>query len=81
MGIYRLKNYVAGKWVEGTGSGTPLFNAVNGEQVATAGTEGVDFASMLHYGRTVGGPALRKMTFHERALMLKALATHLNSKK
>ena len=79
--MYRLKNYVAGQWVEGSGKGTPLFNAVNGEQVALAGTDGIDFAAMLQYGRTVGGPALRRMTFHERALMLKALATYLNTKK
>ncbi|MFM8917412.1 MAG: aldehyde dehydrogenase family protein, partial [Bacteroidota bacterium] len=79
--MYRLKNYVAGQWVEGAGKGTPLFNAVNGDQVAIAGTDGIDFDAMLQYARSVGGPALRRMTFHERALMLKALATHLNTKK
>ena len=77
----KLKSYVAGEWVAGTGNGTPLFNAVTGTQIAIAGSEGVDFKSMLEYARNVGGPALRKMTFHERALMLKKLAMFLNDKK
>jgi oxepin-CoA hydrolase / 3-oxo-5,6-dehydrosuberyl-CoA semialdehyde dehydrogenase len=77
----RLKNYVCGEWVEGTGKGTPLFNAITGEEIGLAGSEGVDFKSMLEYARTKGGPALRKMTFHERALMLKKLALYLTEKK
>ncbi|HIA12203.1 MAG TPA: phenylacetic acid degradation bifunctional protein PaaZ [Flavobacteriales bacterium] len=77
----KLKNYTLGKWVEGSGDGTPLFNAVNGEQIATATSNGLDFKAMLEYARTVGGPPLRKMTFHDRGRMLKALALHLNEKK
>lgn len=77
----KLKSYAAGEWVEGKGNGVPLFNAVNGDQVATATSEGVDFKAMLEFARNVGGPALRKMTFHERALMLKKLAMYLNDKK
>ena len=77
----KLKNYAAGKWIEGAGSGVPLYNAINGEQVAIAGSEGVDFKAMLEYARNVGSPALRKMTFHERALMLKQLALYLSDKK
>jgi oxepin-CoA hydrolase/3-oxo-5,6-dehydrosuberyl-CoA semialdehyde dehydrogenase len=77
----KLKSYVAGEWVAGSGNGTPLFNAVTGAQIAIAGSEGLDFKAMLDYARNVGGPALRKMTFHERALMLKRLAMFLNDKK
>lgn len=77
----KLKNYIGGEWVEGQGEGVNLYNAVNGELVASASTQGLDFASMFAYARNVGGPALRKMTFHERALMLKALALHLTEKK
>jgi oxepin-CoA hydrolase/3-oxo-5,6-dehydrosuberyl-CoA semialdehyde dehydrogenase len=54
---------------------------VNGELIANATTLGLDFASILNYGRTVGSPALRKMTFHERGRMLRALALHLTSQK
>ncbi|TFH66676.1 MAG: phenylacetic acid degradation bifunctional protein PaaZ [Gemmatimonadales bacterium] len=77
----RLKNFVLGKAIEGGGDGTPLVHAVTGEQVAVAGTDGIDFQAALDYGRLVGGPALRKMTFHERARMLKALAKYLMDRK
>lgn len=77
----KLKNYTLGKWTAGKGSGQELFNAVTGEVVATASTQGVSFEDMLEYGRSVGGPALRKMTFHERGRMLKALALHLHAKR
>lgn len=77
----KLANYVEGKWVEGAGEGVPLFNAINGELIAEATTKGIDYAAMLDYAREVGSPLLRKMTFHERALMLKKLALHLSSKK
>ncbi len=77
----RLKNYVQGEWVEGTGRATDLFNAVTGERIADASTGGIDFADVLHYARTVGGPTLRAMTFHQRARMLKALAHHLTARK
>src|SRR5258705_1061661 len=77
----KLKNYVLGNWIEGEGTGTPLFNAVTGEQVAEATTKGIDFKAMLEYGRSIGSPNLRRMTFHQRARMLKALALYLNEKK
>lgn len=77
----KLQNYAMGQWVEGTGAGTELYNAVTGEVLGKATSVGLDFKGMLHYGRSVGGPALRKMTFHQRARMLKALAQYLNEKK
>ena len=67
--------------MEGDGAGQELYNAVNGEIVAFATTKGLDFASILDYGRTKGSPALRKMTFQERGRMLKSLALHLFEKK
>jgi len=77
----KLENYVTGKWQAGDGDGKALFNAITGEQIATASTQGMNFSDVLQYGREVGGPALRKLTFHERGRMLKALAFHLLSKK
>src|SRR5947209_4995124 len=77
----RLQNYALGQWVEGTGKFTDLFHAVTGEQVAEASSAGLDFAAMADHARTVGGPALRRLTFHQRARMLKALATHLTAHK
>ncbi len=76
-----LHNYACGQWVAGADNGQQLFNAITGDVVATASSKGLDFAKMLDYARTVGGPKLRKMTFQERGLMLKALAIHLLSKK
>ena len=73
----KLQNYAQGKWVEGAGKEKPLFDAITGEQIASASSEGLDFAAMMDYARKVGGPTLRKMTFQERGLMLKALAMHL----
>ena len=73
----KLQNYAQGQWVEGAGKEKPLFDAITGEQIATASSEGLDFAAMMDYARKVGGPTLRKMTFQERGLMLKALAMHL----
>lgn len=73
----KLGNYVLGKWVDGDGDGQALYDAVNGEIVSYATTKGLDFASILEYGRKTGSPALRKMTFQERGRMLKALALHL----
>tara|TARA_E500000331_G_scaffold357373_1_gene418891 strand:+ start:2420 stop:4468 length:2049 start_codon:yes stop_codon:yes gene_type:complete len=74
-------NYALGKWIKGDGEGTPLFNAITGDQLGTASSKGLDFSEMMNYARKVGGPALRKMTFQERGLMLKKLALHLHSIK
>ena len=76
-----LKNYALGQWTAGEGTGQDLFNAVTGEKIAETSSKGLDFGEMMDYARTVGGPTLRKMTFHERGRMLKALALHLMSIK
>lgn len=78
--IKKLSNYTQGQWVEGIGEGQLLFNAVNGNPIASASSKGVDFKGMVDYARKVGNPALRKMTFHARGNMLKALAIHLRTK-
>jgi oxepin-CoA hydrolase/3-oxo-5,6-dehydrosuberyl-CoA semialdehyde dehydrogenase len=75
------KNYALGSWVKGEGEGTALFNSISGNQIGTASSKGLDFAEMMNYARKTGGPALRKMTFQERGLMLKSLALHLHSVK
>jgi oxepin-CoA hydrolase/3-oxo-5,6-dehydrosuberyl-CoA semialdehyde dehydrogenase len=76
-----LENYALGRWTAGSGDQHELYDASTGEVVAIADGEGLDFAAMLDYGRRVGNPVLRRMTFHERGRMLKALALHLDSKK
>ena len=77
----RLESYAAGEWVRGTGKGADLFHAVTGDTIGEASSEGLDFKAMVEYARRTGGPALRRMTFHARARMLKAMATYLNGRK
>ena len=75
----KLGNYINGQWVTGDGDGQLLYNAVTGEPFGAATTKGIDFKNILEYGRAVGNPVLRKMTFHQRGNMLKALAIHLRN--
>ena len=77
----KLGNYISGQWIEGDGDGQLLYNAVTGEPIFTATTQGLDLESMLNHARQKGNPALRKMTFQERGRMLRALALHLTEKK
>ena len=75
------ENYALGNWIKGDGEGTPLFNAITAKEIGRASSKGLDFSEMMSYARKVGGSTLRKMTFQERGLMLKALALHLHSIK
>ena len=77
----QYQNYIQGNWVSGDGSETKLFNAINGALIGEVSSKGIDYKSVLEYGRSVGGPALRKMTFQERGRMLKALAFYLLERK
>ena len=81
MSVRQLKNYAEGKWVTSKSEGSELYNAITGEVIFTASSDGLDFGGMMDYARKTGGPALRKMTFQQRGLMLKALALYLLEKK
>src|SRR5258707_2167736 len=76
-----LKSYVCGIWQSGRDNGVAMRDATTGEFIAQASSAGVDFAAVLAHARTVGGPQLRAMTFHERASLLKALAKRLSELK
>ena len=73
MKTAQLLNYARDSWVPGTGTLAELPSAIDGSIVTTTGSGGLDFAAMLDHARTVGGPALRALTFHERARILKGL--------
>ncbi len=77
----RLESYAEGRWHRSGGEARELFHAVSGEKVAEVSSEGLDFRSMLEYARREGSPRLGRMTFHERARMLKALARYLLGRK
>ncbi len=72
-----LRSYVSGGWRTGEGEGAALHDAVTGAEVARISTAGIDMAAAVDHGRRVGGPALRELTFHQRAALLKAVASHL----
>jgi len=77
----KIESYACGAWAAGTDEGVEVRNAINGESIGRVSSQGLDFADMLNYGRNNGGAALRQMTIHDRANMLKALAKHLLDKK
>ncbi len=76
-----LEHYILGQWEKGAGNTQVLTDASNNEPIFEISTTDVDYAAVFNYARTVGGPALRKMTFHERGNMLKALAFYLMERK
>ena len=77
----QLQSYVCGGWHYGEGKGVALRDASTGETIAEATSAGIDFHAVLAHARQVGGPALRELTFHERAALLKALAKRLGEFK
>jgi oxepin-CoA hydrolase/3-oxo-5,6-dehydrosuberyl-CoA semialdehyde dehydrogenase len=79
--MMKLGNLAQDRWIEGDGDGKALSSAVTGDPIASITSDGLDFRGMLEHARKVGGTNLRKMTFHERGDMLKALAQYLMEQK
>jgi oxepin-CoA hydrolase/3-oxo-5,6-dehydrosuberyl-CoA semialdehyde dehydrogenase len=77
----QLESYVYNEWVRGSGSAKVLNDASTGQPVALIDSTGIDFGAVLEYGRKVGNPALRNLTFHQRALMLKEVGKYLMERK
>ncbi|MYE76413.1 MAG: phenylacetic acid degradation bifunctional protein PaaZ [Acidimicrobiaceae bacterium] len=69
--MQRVESYTAGAWRRPSGEGRPLRDAATGRVVAELAPAGADVAAAAEYGRTVGGPALRELTFHQRAAILR----------
>jgi oxepin-CoA hydrolase/3-oxo-5,6-dehydrosuberyl-CoA semialdehyde dehydrogenase len=76
-----LENFALDRWTAPTGGFAEIASAVDGRIVARASSQGLDFAAMVHHARSVGGPALRKRTFHERSDMLRQVAAYLTKNK
>jgi oxepin-CoA hydrolase/3-oxo-5,6-dehydrosuberyl-CoA semialdehyde dehydrogenase len=81
MKTLKLLNYERDRWISGDGNLSEIPSAIDGAPVALTGSGGLDFAGMLDHARNVGGPALRKLSFHERAWMLKALGLAIMARK
>ncbi|NRB03222.1 MAG: aldehyde dehydrogenase family protein, partial [Rhodobacteraceae bacterium] len=78
---YAVHSLVQGKWVAPDSSARPIESAVDGQIIANCGNNSLDLAGMRAYARDVGGPALRALSFHDRARMVKAVATYLNERR
>jgi len=70
----RLESFVGGRWSPGAGIETDLINPVDGTVLATASARELDLAAALDFARTRGGPALRALTFAQRAKLIGAVA-------
>ncbi len=81
MTLQKISSFAAGEWVTPGAGARSISSAITGEVIAEAGNDSLDVQRMLDYAKDVGGPALRAMTFHDRARMLKALAAHISQHK
>lgn len=81
MSLIRLQSFAEGHWLAGDGAGSLLVSAIDASPVAEITSRGLDFAGMMRFARAKGGPALRRLTFHERASLLKAVAQALTARK
>lgn len=76
-----LESYALDRWTVPTGGLVDIPSAIDGHVVARTSSAGLDFSAMVRHARMVGGPALRALTFHQRADMLKTIAGHLSEHK
>jgi len=75
-----LQSFIAGRWI-GQQAAQALHSAINGQEVAFAHAESLDFAEALQYGRTTGLNGMLAMDFQQRAAALRALAKYLGERK
>ena len=66
----KLANYLEGRWQEGGGKGSPVLDPITGETLATVSADGLDMHAAYDYARQQAGPALRKLSYAERAGLL-----------
>ena len=77
--MHRLESYVAGAWNRPSSDGRPLRDAATGEAVAELSPAGIEMEAVAEHGRATGGPALRELTFHQRATILRNVGKMLLS--
>ena len=75
----KLPNYIAGQWIEGSGPGTPLVDPVMGDELARISSDGIDLKTALEFARSQGGPALRQLTYAQRADLLAKIGEMLSA--
>jgi len=79
--MQQLTSFLSGSWQSGQGRERTINHAITGEALFSVTSEGLDMAQARRYAIEHGGAALSKMTFVERAAMLKAVAKHLLEQK
>lgn len=79
--MLKPESFIAGAWIGPGENAAPVIGPVTATQIALAGGTALDTDAMLDFARNVGGPALRALTFHERAKILKKLAQYLDGRK
>ncbi len=77
----QLQSYLCDQWQTGNGEVEELYNPSTESLIATTCTTGLDFDAAFDHARTVGGPALRAMTFAERGTLLTKMAAVLHEKR
>jgi len=75
-----LQSHVCNEWVTGSGAGQVLMDAATGDPVARIDASGIDMGAVLAHAHRAG-PALRALTLHDRAAILKALGQALMERK
>ncbi len=76
-----LQSLALDRWVAPSGGFAYIASAVDGAIVARASSDGLDVGAMVNHARSVGGPALRALSFHRRADTLRRLAAYLGERK
>jgi oxepin-CoA hydrolase/3-oxo-5,6-dehydrosuberyl-CoA semialdehyde dehydrogenase len=79
--MLKPESFIAGNWIAPGAAATPIVGPVTATEIALAGGASLDTDAMLHHARNVGGPALRALTFHDRAKILKKLALYIGERK
>jgi 3,4-dehydroadipyl-CoA semialdehyde dehydrogenase len=77
----KLPNYVSGQWVEGAGEGEPLIDPVTGDELVRISSQGINVGAALDFARREGGPALRQLTYTQRADLLAKMADVLTANR
>jgi 3,4-dehydroadipyl-CoA semialdehyde dehydrogenase len=76
-----LSNYLAGRAQHGTGPGAPLFDPVLGHELVRVDASGLNLAEGFAFAREKAGPALRAMSYGQRASLLEAIANVLQARR
>ncbi len=79
--MIEITNYLCGTWQSGMDPKLPVRDPRDGSQIASTSSEGLDFGAALAHARNVGGPALRALSFPERAKLLKDLAAAIHERR